>query len=686
MTEPKLDDNPLLQPEWETPFGLPPFDRIKTEHFRPAFEEALRRAKAEIEAIATDKAAPSFDNTLLALERSGGALKRVAMVFFNLVGTDATPELQKIQAEIAPKLARFNSETMLDARLFERVEAVFEQRDALPLSAEQRRVLEETRRDFHRAGAGLDAEARARMTEIKARRAELGAQIMQNLLADEADFALRLETQDDLAGLPDFLKDAAEAAARERGWKDGYAITLSRALVEPFLMYSARRDLREQAYRAWIGRGEKGGESDNRAIATETLALRAEQARLLGHDTYAQMKLETEMAKTPDAASDLLRKVWAPALRRAEEEAASLQDLIDAEGGGFELAGWDWRYYAEIHRRKEHDLDEAALKPYLSLENVQAAAFDVASRLFGLIFQRVEDAPRHHADVTIWEVAREQDGETRHVGLFVSDPFARASKRSGAWMSALRDQHKLDGEQRPIIINVMNFAKAPAGRPTLLTFDDARTLFHEFGHALHGLMSDVTFPSLSGTNVARDFVELPSQLYEHWFGVPEILAKHARHIETGEPMPAELIAKVKSAENAGQGFATVEYLASALVDMALHQAGDAADPMAIERETLAEIGMPNAIAMRHRTPQFAHLFSGDGYAAGYYSYMWAEVMDADAFEAFEATGDAFDKATADRLAEEILTKGGLPEPEAAYLAFRGAPPSVDALLRGRGLA
>ena len=664
--------NPLLA-DWTTPFDLPPFAEIDPAHFRAAFDGALTEARAEIDAIAADPAAPTFANTIEAMERAGRRLSRVAGVFFNLCGAHTNPELEAIQSEVAPKLARFTAETLMNAALFARVDAV----SAEGLTPEEARVLTLTHRRFVRAGARLAPEQRARMGQIMERLATLGTQFAQNVLADERAWTLSL-TDADMEGLPPFLSDAAADAARDRGL-DGAVITLSRSLIEPFLSFSPRRDLRETAFRAWIARGEGGGATDNRAIITETLALRRERAQLLGFDSYAAFKLDPEMAKAPEAVRDLLARVWTPARTRAAEEAAALRKLMAEDGINGDLKPWDWRYYAEQRRAAEFDLAESELKPYLRLDRMIEASFDTASRLFGLSFHSLPDAPRYHPDVRVWEVRR---GEA-HVGVFLGDYFARPSKRSGAWCSSFRSQEKLSGDIRPVVVNVMNFARG--GADTLLTFDDARTLFHEFGHALHALLSDVTYPSISGTSVARDFVELPSQLYEHWLEDPVVLATHAVNAE-GKPIPPSLIARLKAAQTFNKGFETVEYTASALVDLALHEAEAVPDPVAFEAETLTALGMPPEIVPRHRVPHFAHVFSGEGYAAGYYSYLWSEVMDADAFDAFEEAGDVFDPDTAAKLAAHILSAGGRQDPAEAYIAFRGRLPGPEAMLAKRGLA
>ena len=561
---------------------------------------------------------------------------------------------------------------MTDPRIFARLEALVAEGPER-LTAEQARVLELMHRAYVRGGARLDESGKTRMGEIMGRLSQLGTAFAQNVLKDEAEWSMGLGAED-LAGLPEFLVETARAEAERRG-EEGWTITLSRSSVEPFLTFADRRDLRERAFRAWADRGEAA----NWPLIEETVALRIERAKLLGYGNFAAFKLENEMAKGPDGVRDLLEAVWTPARDRAGQEAGKLQALAASEGANIQLAPWDWRYYAEKVRKRDHDLDEAELKPYLALDNVIAAAFDVANRLFGLEFAEV-DVPVPHPDARAWDVTR----GGRHVGLFIGDYFARPSKRSGAWMSGFRPQQKLWEPGRPVITNTCNFAR---GNPTLLSWDDATTVFHEFGHALHGLLSDVTYPYISGTSVARDFVELPSQLYEHWLPVPEILAKHARHYRTGEPIPRALVDRLIAAQTFNQGFKTVEFTASALVDLEMHtlESADGFDGPAFEKAVLDRIGMPEAIIMRHRSPHFQHVFSGDGYSAGYYSYMWSEVMDADAFKAFEQTGDVFDKATATRLSDHVYSAGGSVPPEEAYEGFRGRLPGVEALLEQRGL-
>lgn len=681
MSDAAIEDAPGVEAligEWRGPLGLPSFDRIEVEAFAPAFDIAMAKARANIDAIAADPADPTFANTIEAMERAEAELDRVAAIFYNLAGAHTNDAMEALQRELSPKLSAHSSATMLNAALFARIDALMRRIGTLGLDAEQKRVLTLYHRMFRRAGAELEGGDRDRLAAIMRRLASLGTTFSQNVLADEKSWELPL-APGDLEGLPDFVVDAAAEAAKERG-REGHVVTLSRSLIVPFLQFSPRRDLREKAYRAWVARGANGGETDNRGVVAETLALREERARLLGFPDFASFKLETEMAKTPGAVRDLLSAVWTPARARAEADAERLTELMREEGVNGHLEPWDWRYYSAIRQKREHDLDEAELKPYLELDHMIAAAFDVAGRLFGLSFTPI-DAALYHPDARAWEARK----GARHMGVFIGDYFARPSKRSGAWCSTFRSQSRMDGEVRPIVVNVCNFAKAPAGQPNLLTFDDARTLFHEFGHALHSLLSDRTYAFVSGTSVARDFVELPSQLYEHWLSTPEVLSEHARHARTGEPMPRALLDRLLAARNYDQGFATVEYVTSAMVDLDFHAGPAPADPMAAQAETLARLGVPHAIRMRHATPHFAHVFSGDGYSSGYYSYMWSEVMDADAFAAFEETGDVFDLGVAARLAENIYSAGGSRDAAELYAEFRGRLPGVEALLRQRGL-
>lgn len=683
MTCPQPADaqNPLLI-DWTGPFGLPPFGAIRPEQFRPAFDAALAAHRAEIDAITSEKAAPTFDNTIEALERSGRALERVNHLFWVLAGADTNKAIEAVEREVSPLLARHRNALYLNRVIYSRIADLHARRKTLGLTPEQARVLDRYHTRFVRAGAALDKKAQDRLATINERLASLGTQFGQNVLADEKSFALMLD-EDDVAGLPDFARAAARVAAAERGAPDKYAITLARSSCESFLQFASRRDLREKVFQAWIKRGENGGATDNLAIIAETVALRAERARLLGFETFADYRLDDQMAKTPAAARKLLDDVWRRARAKAQAERDALQETIAAEGGNFALQPWDWRYYAEKLRKAKYDLDEAEIKPYLQLDKIIAAAFECARRLFGLTFTPA-DVPLYHKDARAYAA---KDAAGRDVGLFIGDYFARPSKHSGAWKTALRNQQKLSGDIRPIIVNVCNFAKPPPGEPALLSFDDARTLFHEFGHALHGLMSDVTYPLVAGTAVPSDFVELPSQLYEHWLEVPEILQTYARHAATGAQMPQALLDKLLATRTFNQGFATVEYTACALVDLDLHGLVDPTglDVTEFERRDLGRIAMPSEIVMRHRLPHFQHLFSSGGYAAAYYSYMWSEVLDADAFAAFEETGNVFDPATAKRLRDFIYCAGNLRDPAEAYKAFRGRLPTADALVKKRGL-
>ncbi len=676
-----LATHPLTN--WTGPHGLPDFSAFDDAAFAPVFEAALSAHEAEIARIAGNAEAPDIDNTLVALELAGDALSKVSAVFWCRAGAHTNETIQTLEREISPRMARHVSAIFMNGALFARIDRLYQDREALGLDAEANRVLEKTWKRFVRGGAQLDPDDKARLAAINEDLAGLGAQFGQNVLADESGWALFLE-ESDLAGLSDALKSAMAEAAETRGEKGRFAATLSRSIAEPFLASSERRDLREKVFSAFTKRGENGGKTDNSDVIARTLKLRSEKAKLLGYDSYAALKLDDTMAKTPEAVQDLLQPVWRKAREKAAEDEKELARLAAREGQNHAIAPWDWRYYAEKRRAERFAFDESALKPYLALENVIAASFDVAHRLFGLTFEELKAVPAWHEDVRTF-IVRNADGSTR--GLFMADYFNRPSKRSGAWMSALQSGYRLGEGKSPIIYNVMNFAKPPKGRPALLSVDEARTLFHEFGHALHGLLSDVTWPSISGTSVSRDFVELPSQLFEHWFTVPEVLQKFALHHETGEPMPQELVEKMRAARTFDAGFATVEFTASALVDMAFHSLVEAPeDPLRFEAETLEKLEMPKAIAMRHRTPHFLHVFAGDGYSAGYYSYMWSEVLDADAFRAFEEKGDPFDPETAEKLRRHIYSAGGSADPEELYKAFRGRMPTPEAMMEKKGLA
>ncbi|MFN5522528.1 M3 family metallopeptidase, partial [Bradyrhizobium sp.] len=644
--------NPLLM-AWETPHQTPPFDAIRPEHFLPAFERAFADHTAEITAMTHDPAEPDFANTITALERSGKLLSKVAAVFYDLVSAHSNPAILEIDKEVSLRMARHWNPIMMNAVLFGRIALLYDNRKTLTLTSEEQRLLERTYTRFRRAGAGLNDEAKARMAEINEQLAQLGTSFSHHVLGDEQDWFLELG-EDDRAGLSESFIAAAKAAAEERGMPGKAIVTLSRSSVEPFLQSSARRDLRETVFKAFTARGDNGNSNDNNAVIGEILALREEAAKIMGFPNFAAYRLEDSMAKTPEAVRGLLERVWKPARAKALADRDQLQEMITAEGGNFKLEAWDWRYYAEKLRQAKANFDDAAIKPYLSLDNMIAAAFDCATRLFGITFAERSDIPVWHPDVRVWEI-KAADGS--HKALFYGDYFARPSKRSGAWMTSLRDQQKLDGDIAPLIINVCNFAKGADGQPSLLSPDEARTLFHEFGHGLHGILSNVTYPSLSGTAVFTDFVELPSQLYEHWQERPEVLQTFARHYQTGEPLPQDLLDRFLAARRFNQGFATVEFVSSALIDLEFHTQPAAAskDVRAFEQAELEKIGMPKEIALRHRPTQFGHIFSGDHYAAGYYSYMWSEVMDADAFGAFEDAGNIFDPAVAKRLHDNVYS-------------------------------
>ena len=668
--------NPLLS-DWEDMFQIPPFDLIKDHHFDEAFEEAFSQIELAINKISDQSDAPTFQNTVEELERSDELMEKVASIFANLASSNSNSTLEALQRKLAPKWAKVDSDIKLNSKLFFRIDTLFKNRMNLNLSKEQLRVLELYHLSFVRSGAELKGSEQQKLKKILQRLAELGTLFTQNLLKDEREWSMNV-TEKDLLGCPQFIKDAASEAAKERGI-DGYIITLSRSLIVPFLQFSPRRDLRQKAFSAWELRGANQGKTNNLDIVQETLILRQERANLLGYNSFADFKLETEMARSPERVTELLMAVWEPAKLMANRDAKILTEMMKTDGFDEKFLPSDWRYYSEKRRVAEHDLNETELKPYFQLNQMIKASFHCAKKLFNLDFRQI-DAPMYHSDVMAWEVTR----ENKHIAIFIGDYFARPSKRSGAWCSRFRSQSSMDKDQRPITVNVCNFAKAPEGQQCLLNFDDARTLFHEFGHALHSMLSNVKYAYISGTSVARDFVELPSQLYEHWLSVPSVLEKFAIHAETNEPIPKDLLKKLLDAENYDQGFSTVEYVSSALVDLAFHNEIPTKDPMQKQREVLDRIKMPAEITMRHATPHFAHIFSGDGYSSGYYSYMWSEVMDADAFEAFNEINDPFDSEIAHSLEKHIYSAGGSLPAEELYMNFRGSMPKVEALLKGRG--
>jgi peptidyl-dipeptidase Dcp len=679
-------ETPLLAP-WKGPYGgVPPFGSFKAQDLKPALEQAMAANLAEIDRIAANPEPPTFENTIVAMERDGKELQRVTAVYGIYTSTLNDDEVQAIEKEMAPKLAAFNDRIVQNAALFGRIDALYGNRERLSLNPEQQRLLWLDETNFVRRGARLDELAKKRLSELNQQLAKLFTRFGQNLLAEEGSQMVVLDQEADLAGLPPAIREAAAAAAAGRGQPGKWAVLNTRSSVEPFLTFSARRDLREKVWRMFVQRGDNGDEHDNNATITEILALRAERAKLLGYPTHAHWRLENTMARTPERAEALMEAVWKPAVGRVHEEVADMQAIADREKAGIRIEPWDYRFYAEKVRKAKYDLDENDVKPYLQMEKLREGMFWVAGELFGFQFTQVTDGsvPVYHPDVRVWRVS---DAAGNHVGLWYFDPYARKGKRSGAWMNSYRQQSRVDGDVPVIVSNNANFVRGKADELVLISWEDARTLFHEFGHALHGLNSSVTYPSLAGTSVPRDYVEFPSQLLEHWLYTRPVLDKYALHFRTGQPIPAALVEKIERAQTFNQGFATVEYLASAVVDMKLHLAGAVPiDPRKFEKDTLASLGMPREIVMRHRTPQFAHVFSGDGYSAGYYSYLWSDTISADAWEAFLEAGGPYDKAVARRLHDDVFSVGNRIDPADGYRAFRGRDPDIAALMRKRGFA
>jgi peptidyl-dipeptidase Dcp len=676
--------NPLLAP-WTGPYGgVPPFDRVQPALLQPALEAAMAEQLAAVERIANDPAAPTFENTIAALERSGASLDRVATLYGVFSSTMSDDAVQAVERTMAPKLAALDDQITQNAGLFARISAVYETRAKSNLTPEQQRLSWKYYTDFVRAGAKLGAAEKKQLSEINQQLASLYTSFGQNVLKDENDGVVFIDDPAGLAGLSDSVRDAAARAAEARGKKGQWAIANTRSSVEPFLTYAERRDLRQKVWQMFVDRGDTGGPTDNNANITKILQLRYQRAQLLGYPTHAHWRLENSMAKTPERAMQLMEAVWTPAVARVHEEVADMQAIADKEGHGVRIEPWDYRYYAEKVRKAKYDLDESEVTPYLQLENLREGMFYMAHELLGFTFKPVAagQVPVYHPDVRVWEVTNPAG---QLVGLWYFDPYARKGKRSGAWMNAYRPQERFDGDVKTIVSNNSNFVKGKPGEPVLVSWTDATTLFHEFGHALHGLSSNVSYPSLAGTRVARDYVEFPSQLLEHWLATPEILNRYALHYQTGKPIPKELVDKIERAAKFNEGFKTVEFLSSALIDMKLHLAGGAAiDPDKFERETLASLGMPHEIVMRHRTPQFNHVFSSDGYSAGYYSYLWADTLTADAWEAFTEAGGAWDKAVAKRLVDNVLSVGNTIDPADGYRAFRGRDAGIGALMRKRG--
>ena len=679
------DANPLLA-KWEGPYGgIPPFDRVQIALFKPALEAGMAEQLEEIQKIANNPAAPDFENTIVAMERSGRTLGRVITVYGVWGATMSGPEYQAVQREMAPRLAAFQDQIAQNEALFKRVEAVYNSPAKAKLTPEQQRVAWLYYTNFVRSGARLNADAKKRLSEINQQLAGLFTKFSQNVLAEETDQFLVLKSEEELAGLPQSLRDAAAAAAVTKKQPGTWVIVNTRSSIDPFLTYSDRRDLREKAWRMFVNRGDNGGEHDNNTIITQILQLRAERAKLLGFPTHAHWRLENSMAKTPERAMELMEAVWKPSVARVHEEVADMQALADKEEAKIKIEPWDYRYYMEKVRKDKYDLDQNEVKPYLQLEKLREGIFWVAGELFNFNFSPVTNVPVAHPDIRVWEVTDKTS--KRHIGLWYFDPYARAGKRSGAWMNAYRTQERVNGEITTIVSNNSNFVKGKPGETVLISWDDATTMFHEFGHALHGLNSNVTYPSVAGTAVARDYVEFPSQLLEHWLSTPEVLQRFALHYETGKPIPQALVDKINRSATFNQGFATVEYLSAALVDMKLHLAGDRKiEADTFERETLAQLGMPKEIVMRHRTPHFLHIFSSDAYSAGYYSYLWSDVLTADAFGAFVEGKGPYDRSVAERLRKYVFSVGNTTDPAEGYRSFRGRDPKIDALMKKRGFA
>ncbi len=681
--------NPFMA-DYNTPFGVPPFDQIRNEHFIPAFEEGMLRHEAEIQAIALNPELPTFENTIAALDYSGDLLKRVGYVFFNFNSALTSSELEKIAQEMSPRLSAHNDNIMLNPDLFSRVASIYQQKQTLALTPEQERLLELTYRNFIRSGAALSAEKQERFREINQRLSVLSLQFGQNVLGEVNNYKLVIDKEADLAGLPRSSVDMAAEQAAAEGLSGKWVFTLHNPSVMPFLSYAENRELRRTMQQAYVNRGNNNNAFDNKAIIGEMVNLRLERARLLGYDSHAAYVLEENMAQNIPTVNDFLKKLWDAALPIAREEAAMMQQLIDQRGGNYSLAAWDWRYYAEQVRKEKYDLDEQELREYFELNTVRDGIFMITEKLFGLKFIQRFDVPTYHADASVWEVL-EADGS--HVGLLYMDFHPRPSKNGGAWMSSYREQHiSKDGTYvHPVITIVCNFSPPTASQPSLLTYDEMTTFFHEFGHALHGLLSNVTYPGLSGTNVPRDFVELPSQIMENWAREPEVMKTFALHYQTGEPMPQDLMDRLIESGHFNQGFATVEFLASALLDMEYHTItvpypnDKLAEVAAItDRLTIEKHNMMPEISFRHGSTHFQHAFYW-GYSAGYYSYIWSGILDADAYEAFRETGDLFDQATADSFRRNVLASGGTADPMELYVRFRGREPEIEPLLRQRGL-
>ncbi|MEM6297510.1 MAG: M3 family metallopeptidase [Bacteroidota bacterium] len=692
-TEVTASENPFYE-EWNTRFEIPPFEKIKDEHYMPAFKKGMEENLAEIDAIVNNPEAPTFANTLEELERSGKLLNKVSNVFYNLTGSNTNPKLQELQRELSPMMSAHRDKITLNEGLFKRVEAIWQTREALELTGEQLKLLADTRKRFVRSGALLNEEQKAKITELNSQISELTTAFGQNLLAETNGFELILD-ESDLEGLSEGIiaaaaetatqkAEGAETAEEKAKYEGKYVFTPHRSSMYPFLTESKRRDLREQLYKSYVLRGDNDNENDNKEIAAKIAKLRAERAQLMGYETHAHFMLEERMLKTPEEVYDLLMQLWKPALERAKVEVADMQAVVDAEGGDFQIAAWDWWQYSEKVRKEKYDLDEAALKPYLSLDNVLKGVFETTNKLWGLTFTEIYDINTYHPDARVWEV-KDKDGT--HLGIFIGDYFTRSNKRGGAWMSSFKGQSNLDGRERPIVVNVCNFPAPVGDDPALLSFENVVTLFHEFGHAMHGILTNVTYESMSGTSGPRDFTEFPAQILEHWASEPQILKSFATHYKTGEPIPDELIEKMLKASKFNQGFANTEYLAASLLDMDWHTIKadeELKDADAFEDAAMTKIGLIDEIAPRYRSTYFSHIFAG-GYAAGYYSYVHSAVLDSDGFAAFKETGDVFNPELAAKLRKHVYEKGSTEEAMELYKKFRGREPKIDALLKVRGL-
>jgi len=674
-------NNPLLQ-IWTGPYGgVPAFDQYKVADFKPAIEFAIQEKLNEIEAIANNPKAPTFDNTIAALELSGKAISRINAVYGIYRSNLSTPEFNVVDREMSPKFSEFRDKINQNKKLFTRIETLYNAKESKKLTSEQQRLIWLYYTNFVREGAKLNEKDKEKVTNINQELATLFTRFSQNLLAEEHNQYIVLTTESDFDGLPVEVKNAAIAEAKERKIDALGCIANTRSSIEPFLTFSNRRDLREKAFDIFVKRGDNGNQNDNNTTLVSILQLRTIKAKLLGFPSFADWSLSNKMAKKPQVTLDLMLSVWEPAVEKVHQDVAEMQKIIDSEGGNFKIQPWDYRYYAEKVRKAKYDLDQNEVKPYLQLENLREGMFWVAGELFNLSFKQITNVPVYHPDVRVWEVSNKITGKI--AGMWYFDPYARTGKRSGAWMNSYRDQQKLNGDVLTIVSNNCNFIKGTENEPVLISWDDATTLFHEFGHALHGLCSNVTYPSLAGTAVARDYVEFPSQLLEHWLATPEVLNKFALHYKTNQPLPQSLVDRIEKAASFGEGFSTVETISSSLIDMKLHLATETIDPHKFEKETLDALHMPSEIVMRHRIPQFAHIFSSDGYAAGYYSYLWSDVINADAYEAFTEGKGPYDKEVAKRLYNTVFSVGNTIDNEKGYENFRGRAPKSDALMRAR---